>query len=344
MRLTPLLQILAVPQTRFMLSLHTPVAQLLLLLWRPLALKRGTHFLIFVLENPTSEELASRPPAQINNPEETNPWANPKVIPPYQHQFICFACDVYWSHSWFVESDSRTWWAKQTRPICQFCCIDTGISIFREPYALRSDTVCPISTHRAGRPGGVRLCRTTESETENLTHITCFVHGLDSDSASEYDSVESESDYADKPKLEPSLQTLQPVLNPHRWSIGGWIRSRAHSMSRFIPNFDSHSPVPEQSPTDSLPAAPVSPNVIKDKRQCSNDVSSRPKKSFWAREDVQYLRTKQLERTLARAQANVTKEAEALKGAQRKAEIATTPGQKRKHAPSPETIPNPKRL
>ncbi len=54
---------------------------------------------------------------------------------------------------------------------------------------------------------------------------------------------------------------------------------------------------------------------------------------------------------MARAQAKATKEeenrkaeeAESLKEAQGKAQMATTPGQKRKRVPSPDTIPNPKR-
>ncbi len=103
--------------------------------------------------------------------------------------------------------------------------------------------------------------------------------------------------------------------------------------------------MPEQSTTEpeaSLPTAPVSPNILKDRRQRSKDVSSRSKKSFRTREDVQYLRNKLSERTLARSQSNATNEAEAMKDAQRKAEIATTPRQKTKRAPSPETLANPK--
>ncbi len=122
-------------------------------------------------------------------------------------------------------------------------------------------------------------------------------------------------------------------------------------MRGLIPGFQLLSPVPEQSPTEpktSLSAAPVSPTVKKDRPHRSTNSSSRSKKSFRTKEDVQSLRAKHEARVSARAQVKAAKEedrkakeAEALKEAQRKAEMATTPGQKRKRV-SPDTIPNPK--
>ena len=274
------------------------------------------YSLVFVLENPTSEELASRRP--VNADTVISLMTRTDRIPGLLNWIQ--GRDEQCRRGSFTNSAVTT----QVSPTLR------NRTLSDQTRYAQSHLTSPVDQEM------LDYAEETEPDTENLTH------GLASDSASEYDSVDSESDYEDKPKLEPSFQTPQPALNPNRWSVGGWIRSRAHSVSRFISNFDPLSPVPEQSPKGSLPAAPVSPNVIKDRRQRSKDVASRSKKSFRTRDDVQYLRTKQLQRTLTRAQANATKEAEALKDAQRKAEIATTPGQKRKRALSPETIPNPK--
>ncbi len=117
-------------------------------------------------------------------------------------------------------------------------------------------------------------------------------------------------------------------------------------MRKFIPGFNLLSSVPEQS-TASLCVARISPNAIKSRCQRSTKLSSRSKKSFRTREDVQSERTKRAKRATARAQVKAAKEekgrkAEALEEAQRKSEMATNPGRKRKQAPSPDTIPNPK--
>ncbi len=193
---------------------------------------------------------------------------------------------------------------------------------------------------------------------------TSAEHGLDTEIASECgtmqrecDSLQSGSVYANEPMLEPSFQAPQPGLDPvprtpgRRWGFGGWIKS-ARSVANLIPGFSALSPLPEQSQTKPLPAAPVNPNVIKDRGRRFKNLSSRSKKPFRIMEDVQYSRTKRSERASARAQARAqaakededrkAKEVETLKEAQRKAEMATAPGQKRKRASSPDSIPNPK--
>ncbi len=187
---------------------------------------------------------------------------------------------------------------------------------------------------------------------KQLNRATSAEYDSDSESASDCGSIQSGSFCAGIPVIEPSVQAPQPALQPvpqslrSPWRIGGWIRSSAHSMRKFIPGFNLLSPVPEQSPA-SLRTAPVSPNAIKDRRRRSKDLSSRSKKSFRTREHVQSVRTKHVERAAARAQVKAAKEeedrkAKALKEGQRKSEMATNPGQKRKRVPSPDTIPNPK--
>ncbi len=281
------------------------------------------YSLIFVLENPTSEELATRRP--INTDSLVSLVTRTDRIPGLLNWIQ--GRDEQCRHGPFTNS-----------------AVSTQVSPFLENRTLSDQTQYaqphlnePVDQEMSGH------AEETESETEILTDRLCayVVHGSVSDSASEYGKIQSGSVYADLTTLEPYFQTLQPALNRNQWSIGCGIKSRAHLTSRFIPNFDPLSPVTEQSPTEpeaSLLAAPVSPIFTKDRRQRSKDLSSRSKKSFRTREDVQSLRTKILARTLARAQANATKEAEALKDAQRKADTGTTPGQKRKRSHIPETI------
>ena len=76
-------------------------------------------------------------------------------------------------------------------------------------------------------------------------------------------------------------------------------------------------------------------------------MSPRFKKSFRPRKNIHYLHTNRAERAAARAQVKAAEEEEdqkvkALKEAQRKAEMVTTPGQKRKRVPFPDAISNPK--
>ena len=214
----------------------------------------------------------------------------------------------------------------------------------------------PLLASKGPSASAQRVAKNLLSERHN--HSPSAEHGSDSDSASERDSIQSGSVCAQEPMLKASAKAPQPAPEPvpltprNRWGFDGWIKT-ARSVTKFISNFNHLSPVPEQPQTEpkvSLPAVPVSPNVMKDRRHRSKNLSSRSKKSFRTKDDVQISRTKQAERASIRAQVKAAKEvefriakdAEALKEAQQKAEMATTPGQKRKRVPSPDTIPNPK--